>query len=162
MAGNIRLLQCLVCKSLEILSDFEGDPRNDTLLATLVSKHKFPSGDPHKGHLHRIEEKHWDNQTTRQQIIAQIKDSSGHTGLDPSFYNAKNTFLDDAMACWKRHNRTVDCDEYMGDHKRIVPDTKSDWKAAGITRPKKTPYDQYLCTYCPFHRVAVELQKKRK
>ena len=32
-----------------------------------------------------------------------------HTGFDTDYYQARDTLKEDAMTCWKKHARTVDC-----------------------------------------------------
>jgi hypothetical protein len=159
----IRLLLCNVCNSIEELEDFSGPPEYDTLLINLLYPHKFPSGDEHKGHLLRIEKKSWDNKTARREIIKQIREGSG--GLkeqDSKFYETRDTFRDDALTCWKQHNRTTNCGDYKSESKRLVPDTRDDWKQAGIYRPKKTPWDRYLCNFCPFESVVKQIEMKKR
>ncbi|WP_159402754.1 hypothetical protein [Streptomyces sp. RTd22] len=46
MADYIRLLLCKDCGSMEELPDYEGDPRQDFLLDTLVKRHRNPDGTP--------------------------------------------------------------------------------------------------------------------
>lgn len=162
MAEQIRLLLCLECKSIEELPDYEGDPREDHLLEVLISNHEYPSGLRHLGDLIKLDKVVWDNKNSRREVIKQIrKGSGGIDEFDAKFYETKDTFRDDALTCWKRHNRTTNCEEYHADHKRLVPDTKDDWKQAGIRRPNKTPFDRYLCDFCPMASVVYEINKKR-
>jgi hypothetical protein len=157
---NVRLLQCLDCKTLEELPDYEGDPRRDFLLEALLKPHKFPDGNEHRGHLHRVEKKHWDSPATRATIEAQIREKSGHTGLDPSFYNAKSTFQEDAHSCWKAHLRNPGCNDYKTASKRLTPDTAAERKAAGLPR-YKSPQDRYLCEFCPVHSLVQQAARKK-
>lgn len=161
---NVRLLLCHECKSLEELPDFNGHPERDALLNALVSKHRYPSGTEHRGQLLRVEQKHWDSPSTREAIVAQIRSGAGHTGLDPAFYEAKNTFQEDAMSCWAKHLRNPGCNDYKSDEKLILPDTQADWKAAGIKRPQKlgNGNDRYLCEFCPVHSLVVEAARAKK
>ncbi|MDX3260749.1 hypothetical protein PV336_16130 [Streptomyces sp. MI02-2A] len=160
MAEHVRLLQCLDCKTLEELPDYQGDPRGDHLLEVMVQGHKFPSGTEHRGHLHRVEKKHWDSPTTRATIEAQIREKSGHTGLDPNFYAAKNTFQEDAMSCWKAHQRNPGCSDYKTASKQLTPGTAAERKAAGL--PKyRSAQDRFLCEFCPVHSLVVQAARKK-
>jgi hypothetical protein len=142
---HVRLLQCLTCRTLEELPDYQGPSERDDTLNYLVSTHRFPDGTEHMGHLHRVEEKYWNLPSMRKNIEAQIREKSGHTGLDTGFYETKATFQDDAMKCWKKHNRTTDCGDYKTDKMRLVPDTKSERKEAGITGARP---NTFLCDFC--------------
>lgn len=162
MADHIRLLQCLTCQQIEELPDYEGDPRGDVLLETLVSRHRFPSGTPHLGHLHKVEEKHWNSPSTKRTIIAQINEKSGHTGLDPAYYDTKNTFQLDAAKCFKQHNRNPACSDYKHASKELKPDTAAERKAEGLGR-YEVPRDKrmYLCSFCPVHSLVQSAARRR-
>lgn len=161
---QIRLLLCLECSTIEELPDYEGDPREDHLLEVLISKHEYPSGLRHLGDLIKLDKAVWDNKNSKREVIKQIrKGSGGIDEFDAKFYETKNTFMEDALHCWKvKHNRTINCGDYRSEPKRLVPDTKDDWKQAGVTRPKKTAFDRYLCDFCPYHRVVVETEKHKR
>ncbi|MFL4491811.1 hypothetical protein ACJ6WD_11225 [Streptomyces sp. VTCC 41912] len=149
MAENIRLLLCKTCGSMEELPDYEGDPRQDFLLDTLVKRHRNPDGSPHIAHpMLRVEKRHWDSPSTREEIIKRIRDSTGHTGLDPAFYDAKNTFQEDAMTCWQQHSRSITCSDWCTDKKRLTPDTAAERKAASLPKYRSSK-DIYLCHFCP-------------
>ncbi len=153
---HVRLLLCKTCGTMEELPDYEGRPEGDFLLQTLVERHPDHIAHP----MLRVEKKHWDSPSTREAIIAQIRENTGHTGLDPAFYNAKNTFQEDAHACWKAHLRNPGCNDYMSSSKRLTPDTAAERKAAGL--PKyRSPKDVYLCTFCPVHSLVVTEARKR-
>jgi len=57
----IRLLVCLVCETIEELPDYDGPVQYDYLLEISVEKHKFPSGEEHKGRLFKVPVKTWAN-----------------------------------------------------------------------------------------------------
>jgi hypothetical protein len=157
---SIRLLQCLDCRTLEELPDYEGDPRQDFLLEALVKRHRFPSGTEHRGHLHKIEKKHWDSPSTRASIEAQIREKSGHTGFDAEYYATKNTFQDDAHSCFAKHGRNPNCSDYKTTSKRLTPSTAAERKAAGL--PKySSPQDTFLCNFCPVHSLVVTAARKK-
>lgn len=146
MPKKLRILQCHVCKSLEQLPDYQGPPENDVLLATLAERHKFPSGEPHRGNLMDVEEAQWNSPSTRQAIIDQIHSRSGYTGFEPEFYAVRNTFMEDAATCWKQHNRDPACGDYRSDKKKIYPDTRGDRKELGLS-VKDIP-NRWLCDFC--------------
>ena len=154
---EIRVLYCLVCDTMEELPLFDGPPENDHLLEILVQRHIFPSGDPHKGHLFRMPQLQWENIEVRKKIIEQIKGggSKGIDEFDAKFYDTKNTFKEDAMACYNKHLRpTEGCDDFNTPSKRLLPDTKAERKDAGLPDPAKAPGPKnYLCQFCPVSSV---------
>lgn len=154
---EIRVLMCLVCGTLEELPLYDGDPDNDHLLQILCERHVFPSGEPHKGHLFRMPQLQWENPTIRKQIIEQMKGggSKGLDEFDAEFYATKNTFQEDALACYNAHLRPTDgCSDYNSAKKILVPDTKAERKEAGLSAPSKAPGPKnYLCQFCPVQSV---------
>ena len=164
MSDKIRLLICQTCTTVEELPMYEGDPKYDEWLNTKTAGHKTASGTPHIGGLAVINTANWSNPTYRQGIISEIGKRFAlpgkGTGYGQSFYDTKNNFLADAMACWKGFNRTTDpahCD-YRSDSKRLLPDTKAERKEAGLDT--KTRPNTFLCDFCPVHSLV--LQKRRE
>jgi hypothetical protein len=156
VSEHVRLLLCKTCGSLEDLPDYEGDPSRDHLLEALVRKHPDHVAHP----LMRVEKKHWDSPSTRDSIIAKIRETTGHTGLDPAFYNAKSAFQEDAHACWQKHLRNPGCNDYKSASKRLTPDTAAERKAAGL--PKyRSAQDRYLCEFCPVHSLVVQAAREK-
>lgn len=148
---HVRLLLCHTEKTIEEIPDYEGPSERDFTLQHVLQGHRFPSGEDHIGVMGRVEAKHWSNPTTRAAILAQIKESADYTGLDPSFYDVKNTLQEDAMTCWTRdHNRVKACPDYKTDAKRLMPDTSKERKEAGVGKFRSTVF---LCDYCPVHSL---------
>jgi hypothetical protein len=158
MAERIRLLICNTCKTTEELPDYQGPPEHDVLLAALASRHVFPDGNKHLGHLADVEKQHWDSKATRRGIENQIRESAGHTGLDTEFYASKNTFQEDALKCWQQHNRTPACGDYKSDKKKLVPDTAKDRKDLGLSPSTVT---NYLCQFCPVHSLVMQAKRDK-
>lgn len=146
MAEFIRVLQCFTCKTLEVLPDYEGDPRNDGFLERASEPHNRGE---HLGNLLRIDKKDWDVESTRKQVIEKIWESSGHSGFDPSYYETKDQFTYDAHVCFQRHNRNPDCSDYKSDRMIIRPDTAAERKAAGLNPKHRAGI--HLCNFCPVH-----------
>ncbi|WP_188187565.1 hypothetical protein [Nonomuraea sp. SYSU D8015] len=146
---------------MEELPDYEGPVEGDHLLDVLVSRHRFPSGAEHGGGLliRDIKEEHWADPQIRQQIIQQI-DARTAEGLGNHFYDSKNTFQEDAGKCWKEHNRTKNCGDYMSDRKRLLPDTRAERKEAGLDY-KNRP-NTFLCNFCPYHQIVEQRRNKAK
>lgn len=149
-AEKYRLLICNVDKTVEVLPDYVGPPENDDTLNYALAGHKFPSGEPHRGQLADVEAKHWDSPSTQQHIRAQIAESAGHTGLNEEFYAVKATFGEDAMTCWKQHNRNPVCPDYKSEKKLLQPPTVRDRKSEGLGKFKSTTY---LCDFCPVKSI---------
>lgn len=153
----IRLLYCLVCQTIDELPLFDGLPENDHLLQIAIEPHKFPSGEPHRGHLFRIPQLSWESPAAKKQIIKQIKGggSAGIDEFDPEFYATRNTFQEDALKCYNAHLRPTDgCPDYNSPAKRLLPNTKADRKELGLVDPSKAPGPKnYLCNFCPIHSI---------
>jgi hypothetical protein len=155
--ATLRLLYCLVCKTLEELPPFDGRPENDTYLMLACEGHVFPSGDPHKGRLFRLPVAYWANEEIRKGIIDQIKGggSKGLDEVDPDYYASRSTFAEDALKCYQRHQRPTDgCSEYMDSSKILLPKTAVERKELGLPSPKNAPGPKvFLCTMCPIHSI---------
>ncbi|MEU7147094.1 hypothetical protein AB0B15_03495 [Streptomyces sp. NPDC045456] len=148
----IRLLMCKDCKSIEEIPDHEGTPREDHLLENLVSRHKFPDGNPHTAHpLVRIAKKNWHDAEHRKAILTKLQEAvinGGSDGLGTEFYGLKDTFREDALTCWKKHNRTLDCGDFRSKRVMLTPGTAAERKAAGLPKYRSAK-DRYLCDFCP-------------
>lgn len=161
---TFRLLHCFVCDSLEELPPYEGPPEMDHLLEAVAERHAFPSGERHKGQLYVVPVRVWTDTPTRKNVIEQIKGggSKGIAEIDSDFYVSRSTFMEDAMTCYRKHNKPKDgCGDWHKDDKRIVPQTHKERKDAGMERPETAPGPKtYICDFCP---VAVGVaQRKRK
>ena len=145
----IRILVCRNCKTIEELPDYDGDPATDTLLNILVSKHQKPV--EHVGLLLKFPFKYWAVPKIQEEIIKQIR--GGSEGLDAfqtNFYATKNQFAEDAMSCFRDHNRPKgQCADYKSDKKLLKPDTDAERKDAGLDKAGKTGPKVYLCDFCP-------------
>lgn len=146
---QIRLLACKQCKTIEELPDYEGRPDNDHLLAYALKRHRT-NDVAHIGALFKVPEKDWDNDKAKKSITLQVaaKLEGGETGLGSDFYNLKNNFQEDAIACFERHLRNPACSDYKSDSKRLTPDTAAERKEAGLSAYRSAK-DRYLCEFCP-------------
>jgi hypothetical protein len=161
MTEKVRLLACSECKTIEALPDFDGHPSQDHLLNALVSKHET-SGRRHVGRLFDVEASRWDDENVRTEVsreIAKVMSGKGETGLGTPFYTARDTFREDAMACWKKHLRAPNCNDYKDDSKRLTPGTSAERKAAGLPEYNHAN-DRYLCEFCPVHSLVVTAVRK--
>lgn len=157
---KVRILLCHVCGSIEELPWYEGSPDNDTLLAYLVSAHRYSNGEPHIGDLAVILKSNWSVKSVRAQIIAKLNEGRTGEGLGNEFYDLKSNFQQDAMTCWKAHNRTTNCGDYHRDSKRLVPDTRGERKELGLS-PKSLP-NIWLCDFCPVAGIVERKKNKDK
>jgi hypothetical protein len=155
----VRILQCKSCKSLEQVPDVANKATADIVLNTVVVPHD-DKGHPYALRLYRIEKKHWDSPSTRQEVIKRIQEESGVTGLDASFYTTRDTLTADAHTCFQQHNRNPDCGDYKHDSKRLKPDTAAERKAANLPKYRATK-DVYLCEFCPVHSKWRSAQYKK-
>lgn len=158
----LRLLHCMVCSSIEELPPFKGRPEEDHLLQIACEKHVFPSGEEHKGLLFIVPLKVWMNAEARKDVIRQLKGggSKGLAEIDDSFYDTKSQFGEDALNCWKSHNKPQDtCGDYQADGKQLIPNTLKERKELGMSTDMGGPKN-YLCHFCPIHAKVV--QRKRQ
>lgn len=154
----LRILFCLDCGTLDEVPNFDGPPEYDDLLEYAASKHETPSGLRHRGQLFTVEENVWRNDEARRGIVNQLREGSkGVAEIEPSFYNVRDTFKEDAMACYKAHRRPKeDCADWRSERKRLLPDTKAERKDAGLSLRPVGPA-RYLCDFCP---VRAHYEKK--
>lgn len=163
----IRLLYCLVCNSIEELPMYNGPVEGDVLLEISVEKHKFPSGDPHKGKLFVLPVKTWVDPKQKKAIIDQLKGggSSGLADIDPTYYDTKMTFHEDALRCWESHNRpgdrSVGCGDYQSDDKRLLPSTAKERKDLGLPSAAESGMKVYLCQFCPYQQRVTEINRMK-
>lgn len=147
----MRLLMCLECRSLEELPDYSGPSEGDVLLEELAGRHEFAPGYPHHGNLIAIKDEDWANEKWRKDVIKQLWSDAGHTGLEPEFYETKNTFQDEAMKCFSAHMRPQNgCIDWKDKAKRLGnsmldDDDRAVAKEHGLKRKRAV----YLCDFCP-------------
>jgi hypothetical protein len=161
----IRLLYCLVCGSIEELPMHHGPAETDVLLQISVEKHVFPSGEPHKGKLFILPVKTWADNKQKKAIIDQLKGggSSGLADVDPTYYDTKMTFHEDAMKCWQAHNRpgdqSVGCSDYQSESKRLLPSTEKERRDLGLPSASESGLKVYTCQFCPYHQRVIETKR---
>jgi hypothetical protein len=155
---KVRLLICGVCKSIEELPWFEGPQEYDDTGNFRLGQHRFASGNLHPFTVGDVLKREWDNPTIQRAIVTGITEQVEglkEGGLGDEFYDVRSTFFEDAMACWKRHNRTTNCTDYKTDRMRLLPDTRAERKELGL-EVKNRP-STHLCDFCPYKSV---VQKK--
>lgn len=162
----LRLLVCGHCKTIEELPDYDGPVEYDTLLENLVSRHQFPSGTPHApATLGKVSEDDWGKPHVRQEIVKQISGKltgTSETGLGSEYYDTRDTFQEDALACFNKHSRNPGCPDYKSDSKRLTSGAEKDIKAEfGIDIRADRRSDRWLCEFCPVHSL-VEQARRRK
>lgn len=161
MAEQIRLLRCDLCHTVEPLPDYDGPPEHDEVLAHLVAtRHTERDGTLHIGKLLRVDKRHWDSPSTRDAIVARIREESGHTGLDPVFYATRDTYAEDALNCWSAHHRNPACNDYKSDRKKLTPATQAERRELGMAKFRSS-LSRYLCEFCPVHSLVVEAARRK-
>ena len=165
MSDKIRLLICEHCGSVQEMPDYEGPWQQDTWFNEMVKEHMLPSGEKTHGlvHVGRVESSAW--LAHRDDIVSRAASEftlpGKGAGLGQTFYDTKSTFMADAFTCWKvEHNRTLNCQDYKSDKKRLMPDTRAERKAEGMD-PNQRP-NTFLCDFCPYHQVVLQRQRKDK
>lgn len=151
---KVLLLACYTCKSVEEIpyddrypfGDKPGHDQNrNPFLNMAVERH--PN---HRGILADADLAIWQHPEGKKQIVEQFQ-KGGSPGLDvfgTNFYDTRSTFSEDAMTCFKNHNRpTGQCPDYKSDSKILKADTAKDRKELGLD-PTKMP-KMHLCDFCP-------------
>lgn len=171
---DVRLLACSNCETVEILDDYTGPPEMaeefDVILNYVLEKHKDGvERRPHIGQLFRVDQKSWDDENARVQIIEQVRarfNPNAETGLGAAAYALRDTFREDAMTCFEQHLRNPACSDYKSPSKRLVPDTNAERKEIGADKASR--YDatnpaltRFLCEYCPVHSLVQQAQRKK-
>ena len=165
MTDKIRLLICEHCGTVEEMPMYEGPWQHDEWLNSMLKRHLLPSGESTHGPVHVgfIENDKW--MSHRESIVAEVAKEftlpGQGAGLGQTYYDTKSNFLADAFKCWKvDHNRTLNCEDYRSDKKRLYPDTKGDRKDLGLD-PGSRP-NTFLCDFCPYNSVVMQRQRKDK
>lgn len=156
----VRLLFCNTCLEVEQVPDYDGPPEYDHYLNYRVQQH-HTDGRPHRGFLARCENK---NEIIRAAIdeAAATRDPTAYPALGQQMYDLKQNYQAEAARCWKEHNRTLNCDEYRSDRKRLYADTRADRKAEGLSINKDDRPNAWLCDFCPYHSVVMQRQQAAK
>lgn len=148
---QIRLLVCRTCKVIEELPDYEGNPDHDVTLQVMCERHTDSMGTAHVGNLIKVPIKYWARSEVQKEIRRQISEGSGGLNeMDQQFYDSRSTFHEDAMSCFRKHNRPAGrCPDWKASSKRLVPKTAADRKEAGLAKPGEAGPKVYLCDFCP-------------
>jgi hypothetical protein len=158
--NGIRLYICSDCKQIIPIHSPEPDRYSqDFLLHRIEEDHGFRG---HRFAVVTVNKSGWEDETQQKDIIKQIQAAvaGGETGLGSEFYDVKDTFVDDAQACFKAHLRNANCSDYKSNEKRLSPQTAAERKAAGLPE-YRTNNDVYLCQFCPVHSLVVTAARKR-
>ncbi len=160
---RIRLLICNDCGTIEPLPPFDGPVQYDDTLNYRLAGHKTADGTPHRGAMATVSSVSWDDPEKRKKILEELNKAKngGEVGLGSDLYNLRSTFSEDAYSCWnKEHNRTMNCEDYKSDKKRLVPDTRGDRKELGLETKSSARANTWLCVFCPYHSVVMERARK--
>lgn len=169
------LLICWPCKKIEEIPDYDPDNAdNDPRIGHIVENHlrRHPSFEDRNilewMSLGFVPTRHFKDPQYKKQIIDQILEGNGKTGFDDEFYDTTNTFKEDALSCYQRHNRPAfksntspKCNDYLSHNMEIKPNTSRERKIAGLPTYDETKIKKsFICEYCPYHQsVKLELRK---
>jgi hypothetical protein len=167
---RLRLLICHDCNTVDVLPMYDGPVEYDDTLNYRLADHQGPLDDDgkpryyHHGSLSTVSEKSWEDSSVQRQILAEISKAhgGGELGLGSAIYHARSNFKEDAFTCWKQHNRTENCQDYMSDAKRLVPDTRGERKELGIETKSRRRPGTSLCVFCPYHSVVQQRAMKKQ
>jgi hypothetical protein len=172
--------------STEAIPDLVGtDPEQDPLLLRITNTHFGPlnreqlarrpygaprvpelrEGQPHSDKasfgIYQVPDEHWNNPdpSKREQARATVMRQlwEGSTGYPDAFYEAKDTFREDAERCYKLHGFPGDsehnyaCIDYHDDSKRL---TDRAWRQRGADSGVMRN-DVFLCDFCRFESVVM-------
>jgi hypothetical protein len=105
----------------------------------------------------------WAHNESKREIISQIKGggSAGLAAIDETFYDSRSTFMEDAMKCYKQHNKPKDgCSDWHKNDLMLIPKTEKDRIKEGMGKYKDTPGQKtYLCDFCP---VAIGVAERKQ
>jgi hypothetical protein len=170
---RIALLICPKCQTVEPI-EWCGEGRNedgtiqpcghrqceDSIRARVVG-HTVKQATGH--YLHAtlgqfdVSEKDWTRLSTRKEILKQLAPPGSATPYGADMYDLKANFHQDAMTCWKQHNRTKNCQDWKSSSKRLVAPTRELRKELGLeTRDKHRPAATFLCDFCPVRSVMMQ------
>lgn len=150
---ELRLVVCKDCRSIEELPAYNGPVTKDILLEDTLSRH-MTEWSTHEVALIKVPESYWKTKNVRDRIVKQIS-QGGSKGIEElegaeDYYGTRDTYRDDALACFKRHQRPKEgCIDWHSPDKRIGNPTSEGWKNG----PRV-----YACDFCP---VAAWVQKKQ-
>lgn len=147
---------------MQVIPDYDpnADPEYDVLLHDVDMDHGGQEEDPLRRHeraVHRVQESLWDHPKVRRSIVARMWE--GTTGFAPSYYDAQNTYVEDAMKCWQQHHRpglasTHLCSDYKSDSKRIGNPARKERKILAHDLRDDNLINQgpkiHLCRFCPY------------
>lgn len=169
------LLICFPCKQIDEIPDYDPDNAdNDPRIGHIVEQHlrRHPSFEDRNilewMALGFVPTRHWKDPQYRKDITKQILAGNGQTGFDEEFYDIRNTFKEDALACYQRHNRPAfndtkhgKCIDYLSHNMEIKPNTSRERKIAGLPTYDETKIKRsFICEHCPYHQsVKVALRK---
>lgn len=139
----VRLWVCRECKSIDVLPPYDGPAERDVLLEDTASRH-MTEWRTHECSLVKVPESYWNSDKVREQIVYQLSQggSQGLDEVDPDYYATKDTYREDALKCFDRHNRPAgaDCIDWKDSTKRIGNPTQEGWKTGAKV---------FLCDFCP-------------
>lgn len=169
---QVRLLMCFECKTMEEMPDFPPGARteDDVVLWAVDEKHGGRSQQPHHRTILRMPKAAYDDRQARRQIID--KAWEGTAGFTPSYYDIKNTLMEDAVKCHIEHHRQVPCIDYrisekrlrspsQGDRDRLAKDLSGAARNSfNLDAIKHGAPQKFLCDFCPV-QVAVEFERRK-
>lgn len=157
-AAGIRLYICDDCKQIiPIHSDGTPPYKYDYLLHTLEDQHGFRG---HRFAVVTVNKAGWEDTQGQKKIVQAIKDSlaGGETGFGSAFYDVKDQFREDAMECWRQHNRTHNCQDFKSEKKVLQPDTKDLRRSEGLGDYRS---NIHLCNFCPVASLVEQALRKK-
>ena len=157
----VRLLFCHTCRSVDEVPDYQGPVEHDYYLQHKVSQHQFESGNPHRGVLGRVENTPESINAAIDEMETMVQPGTG-VGMGQVMYDLRDNYREEAFRCWKSHNRTKDCGDYMSDRMRLWADTKADRKSEGLSTNREERPNIWLCEHCPVHSLVEQARNEAK
>lgn len=156
----LRLLKCYDCKSLEVIGPMHfGPPDQDVLLEYASEPHR--RGD-HKGNVAIVHEHDWNDKRIQRAIVDRIWEDT--PGFRPSYYDVKNTYVEDAGKCFNAHHRQVPCIDWRDSTKLLSNPAAKErrWLARETHHDsvKHSGIKRYLCDFCPVAQTVLDRQRE--
>jgi hypothetical protein len=148
-ADKYYLLICYECRTLQPVPFGQPAETNDALQFRMA-EHQTPGGERHRGMLADVKVSDWENPQIRREIETSLFEATRGQGLGDTYYSVKATFAEDAMKCWKAHNRNRTCPDYKSDAKILKPGTDKERKSEGLPLFRS---NTYLCDFCPVKSI---------
>lgn len=165
----MRLFLCSFCKTVEEAPDYLGNEEVDPIVEDLMLRHTQRDPMAHGSDRMRnspfalrpidpddsrgfTSDEVWEYR--REDVLARLKTQNEKVGFDVWAYEAMNSYAEDALKCYSRHNRPdlgagKPCIDFWNDSKRIGRPTREGRQTLKENEKLGTA-DPHICQWCPY------------